>query len=147
MCLCEHGTDSCQWLWTQVPKVRWDDVGGLEGVKQGLKEAVQWPHLHPDALARLGAQPPTGTKLLEGCTTCTLHSYNVKQTPLDCESSFVTKYTLLYQERKFYKSAARLDKCFVALQPMPVGLMLERHEESQHPCHEEKLYRLPSHWQ
>ena len=46
---------------TQVPKVRWSDVGGLEGVKQGLKEAVQWPHLHPDALIRLGAQPPRGT--------------------------------------------------------------------------------------
>ena len=63
--------------------MRWDDVGGLEGVKQGLKEAVQWPHLHPDALARLGAHPPTGTALLEGCFTCTLHSYNVEQTPLD----------------------------------------------------------------
>lgn len=44
----------------QVPKVQWDDVGGLEGVKQGLKEAVEWPHLHPEALARLGAQPLKG---------------------------------------------------------------------------------------
>ena len=48
----------------QVPKVQWSDVGGLEGVKQGLKEAVQWPHLHPDALTRLGAQPPRGTLTL-----------------------------------------------------------------------------------
>ena len=44
----------------QVPKVQWGDVGGLMGVKQGLKEAVEWPHLHPEALARLGAQPPKG---------------------------------------------------------------------------------------
>ena len=44
--------------------MRWSDVGGLEGVKQGLKEAVQWPHLHPDALIRLGAQPPRGTRTL-----------------------------------------------------------------------------------
>lgn len=44
----------------EVPKVRWGDVGGLDGVKQRLQEAVQWPHLHPEALARLGAQPPKG---------------------------------------------------------------------------------------
>ena len=44
----------------QVPKVQWGDVGGLEGVKQRLQEAVQWPHLHPEALARLGAQAPKG---------------------------------------------------------------------------------------
>lgn len=44
----------------QVPKVQWGDVGGLEGVKQRLKEAVQWPHLQPEALARLGADPPKG---------------------------------------------------------------------------------------
>ncbi len=44
----------------EVPKVRWEDVGGLDGVKQRLQEAVQWPHLHPEALARLGAQPPKG---------------------------------------------------------------------------------------
>ena len=48
----------------EVPKVCWGDVGGLDGVKQRLQEAVQWPHLHPEALARLGAQPPKGTKTL-----------------------------------------------------------------------------------
>ena len=48
----------------EVPKVRWGDVGGLDGVKQRLQEAVQWPHLHPEALARLGAQPPNGTNPL-----------------------------------------------------------------------------------
>ena len=47
----------------EVPKVCWGDVGGLDGVKQRLQEAVQWPHLHPEALARLGAQPPKGTPL------------------------------------------------------------------------------------
>ena len=40
--------------------MQWGDVGGLEEVKQRLKEAVQWPHLQPEALARLGAEPPKG---------------------------------------------------------------------------------------
>ena len=43
--------------------MQWGDVGGLEGVKQRLKEAVQWPHLQPEALARLGAEPPKGSLL------------------------------------------------------------------------------------
>ena len=40
----------------EVPNVRWADVGGLEGVKQRLQEAVEWPQRHANALARLGAK-------------------------------------------------------------------------------------------
>ncbi len=27
-----------------IPTVGWGDVGGMEAVKQALKEAVEWPH-------------------------------------------------------------------------------------------------------
>ena len=47
----------------QVPHVTWADVGGLDDVKLRLQEAVQWPHLHPEALERLGASPPRGQPL------------------------------------------------------------------------------------
>ena len=40
----------------ELPRVGWQDVGGLQAVKQRLQEAVQWPQLHPESLARLGAQ-------------------------------------------------------------------------------------------
>lgn len=40
----------------EVLKVSWEDVGGLGDVKQKLKEAVQWPQQHPEALAKLGAK-------------------------------------------------------------------------------------------
>ena len=53
----------------EVPKVSWADVGGLEGVKQRLKEAVEWPRRHAAALARLGAAPPRGV-LLYGPPGC-----------------------------------------------------------------------------
>ncbi len=47
----------------QVPDVKWSDVGGLEDVKQELKEAVEWPLKHKDSFARLGVKPPKGVLL------------------------------------------------------------------------------------
>ncbi|PUA32045.1 MAG: AAA family ATPase [Candidatus Terraquivivens tikiterensis] len=47
----------------EVPNVRWEDIGGLEGIKQELKEAVEWPLKHPDVFKRLGIRPPRGILL------------------------------------------------------------------------------------
>ncbi len=47
----------------QVPDVHWDDVGGLQDVKQELREAVEWPLKHKDAFSRLGVKPPKGVLL------------------------------------------------------------------------------------
>ena len=47
----------------QIPDIGWDDVGGLEDVKQELKEAVEWPLKHPETFQRLGIRPPKGTLL------------------------------------------------------------------------------------
>ncbi|HVL88591.1 MAG TPA: CDC48 family AAA ATPase [Candidatus Thermoplasmatota archaeon] len=44
----------------EVPRVSWDEVGGLENLKQELREAVEWPLTHPEAFKRLGIKPPRG---------------------------------------------------------------------------------------
>ncbi|MFH1770550.1 MAG: CDC48 family AAA ATPase [archaeon] len=44
----------------EVPNVKWEDVGGLEDVKQELIEAVEWPLKKADVFARLGISPPKG---------------------------------------------------------------------------------------
>jgi len=44
----------------EVPNVKWSDVGGLEEVKQTLKEMVEWPLKHEKAFERIGIRPPTG---------------------------------------------------------------------------------------
>ena len=44
----------------EIPNVKWNDVGGLENVKQELIEAVEWPLKHPDAFKRMGVRPPRG---------------------------------------------------------------------------------------
>jgi len=47
----------------EVPTVRWTDIGGLEDVKQQLREAVEWPLKYPDSFRRLGIDPPKGILL------------------------------------------------------------------------------------
>ncbi|MBW2993656.1 CDC48 family AAA ATPase [Candidatus Woesearchaeota archaeon] len=44
----------------EVPNVKWDDIGGLENVKQELIEAVEWPLKHPEVFKRMGVRPPRG---------------------------------------------------------------------------------------
>jgi len=44
----------------EIPNVKWDHVGGLDDMKQELKEAVEWPLNHPEAFTRLGVKPPKG---------------------------------------------------------------------------------------
>lgn len=47
----------------EVPEVTWDDIGGLEGVKEELREAVEWPLKYPDVFSHLNATPPKGLLL------------------------------------------------------------------------------------
>ncbi|MGC8812188.1 MAG: CDC48 family AAA ATPase [Candidatus Aenigmatarchaeota archaeon] len=53
----------------EIPKVRWEDIGGLEEVKQQLKEMVEWPLKNPEAFERMGITPPKGI-LLYGPPGC-----------------------------------------------------------------------------
>ena len=53
----------------ETPKVKWEDIGGLENAKQEIMEAVEWPLKNPEAFKRLGIRPPRGI-LLYGPSGC-----------------------------------------------------------------------------
>jgi transitional endoplasmic reticulum ATPase len=50
-------------FFVEVPKVTWDEVGGLENVKQQLRESVEWPLTQPEVFERMGIEPPRGILL------------------------------------------------------------------------------------
>ncbi len=50
-------------FFVEVPRVSWKDVGGLEDVKQQLRESVEWPLSQPEVFKRLGINAPHGILL------------------------------------------------------------------------------------
>ena len=44
----------------EVPTVKWEDIGGLDKVKQELQETVQYPVEHPDKFLKYGMSPSKG---------------------------------------------------------------------------------------
>lgn len=47
----------------QVPNVGWGDVGGLEALKEELRQAVEWPIRHREAYDYAGVEAPKGILL------------------------------------------------------------------------------------
>lgn len=47
----------------QRPNIKWEDIGGLQGIKDELAEAIEWPLKHADLFAEADVKPPKGILL------------------------------------------------------------------------------------
>ena len=47
----------------QRPNVKWQDIGGLDKVKEELAEAIEWPLKHKDLFDQADVKPPKGLLL------------------------------------------------------------------------------------
>jgi transitional endoplasmic reticulum ATPase len=72
----------------EVPKITWKDVGGLNEVKQQLKESVEWPLKNPKAFQRMGIKAPKGILLIgpPGCGKTML----AKAVAKESEANFIS---------------------------------------------------------
>ncbi|MDD1766506.1 MAG: CDC48 family AAA ATPase, partial [Candidatus Methanomethyliaceae archaeon] len=75
-------------VYVEVPTVRWEDIGGLEEIKQELREAIEWPLKYPERFKRIGIKPPKGILLFgpPGCGKTLL----AKAIANESESNFIT---------------------------------------------------------
>ncbi|MCS7126284.1 MAG: CDC48 family AAA ATPase [Aigarchaeota archaeon] len=72
----------------EIPNVRWEDVGGLEDIKQRLVEAVEWPLKYPEKFEKFGIKPPRGILLYgpPGCGKTLL----AKAVATESEANFIS---------------------------------------------------------
>ena len=75
-------------VYIEVSTVHWDDAGGLDDVKQHLKEAVEWPLKTPEMFTRLGIRPPKGILMYgpPGCGKTLL----AKAVATESEANFIS---------------------------------------------------------
>lgn len=75
-------------VYIEVPTVKWTDVGGLESVKEELREAVEWPLKNPQVFKRMGIRPPKGILLFgpPGCGKTLL----ARAVATESEANFIT---------------------------------------------------------
>ncbi|TFG25830.1 MAG: AAA family ATPase [Promethearchaeota archaeon] len=72
----------------EIPNVKWNDIGGLNEIKQELKEAVEWPLIYQDLFERAGIRPLNGILLFgpPGCGKTLL----AKAIATETKSNFIT---------------------------------------------------------
>ncbi len=75
-------------VYIEVPTIHWTDVGGLENVKEELREAVELPLKNPDVFKRMGIRPPKGILLYgpPGCGKTLL----ARAVATESEANFIT---------------------------------------------------------
>src|SRR5437667_10717881 len=105
-----------------IPIVTYEDIGGLHGEIQRIREMVELPLRHPELFQRLGLEPPKGVFLYgpPGCGKTLV----AKTVVSESDANF---YVISGQEiiSKFYgESAARMNENWMKSQETASSIIL-----------------------
>ena len=108
---CERSQPSAmREILVEVPNVSWEDIGGLESVKQLLVEAVEWPLRNADSFRRLGIEAPKGI-LLYG-PPGTGKTMLAKAVANESEANFITVKGSALLSKWYGESEKRVEEIF-----------------------------------
>lgn len=72
----------------ETPTTRWEEIGGLDGIKQSLIESVEWPLKHAELFLAAGVKPVKGI-LLSGPPGCG-KTLLAKAAAAQCQVNFIS---------------------------------------------------------
>jgi len=75
-------------IYVEVPELSWDEVGGLEEVKDRLKESIDWPLTKPELFEHFGINAPRGILLFGAPGTG--KTLLAKAIATEAEANFIT---------------------------------------------------------
>lgn len=78
----------------EAPFIRYLEIGGQASVIQKLREAVEWPLLHPDTFQRLGVKPPKGVLLYGPPVLARVYAYESGISFIAVQSPEVCSFTV-----------------------------------------------------
>ena len=108
----------------QMPTTRWDDVGGVDEVRERLREGVELPLRHPDAFRRLGIRPAKGF-LLYG-PPGTGKTLLAKATAREAEANFIATKSSDLLSKWYGESEQQIARLFArARQVAPTVIFID----------------------
>ncbi len=75
-------------IMVEIPEVSWEDVGGLDEVKERLRDSVEKPLIEPESFERIGITPPRGVLLFGPPGTG--KTLLAKAVAHECEANFIS---------------------------------------------------------
>jgi transitional endoplasmic reticulum ATPase len=134
----ESGPDASQWLVREKPSVRFDDVAGLDDVKEDIRLKMLYPFRHPELAEKFGIQggggvllygpPGTGKTMMAKAVAGELDAAFFRVSPADLLSKWVGEAE--QNIKKLFDAAAAEERAVIFIDEIEALVPARRDEGS-----------------